>query len=196
MPQFTYNRNRTAVLGMIAVGMGVALSCFSIVRAEHANPDKQKTYNCSSGTACVEGNSTGGNTWGVYGMGAIGDGVHGITSSTNGNSGTSGISTGKTGSANGVYGRSSNGPGVYGISTGNPNIADGVYGRSSNGPGVYGVATGNPDMAVGGVEGRTSSEGQSGVYGYFSSASGGGALASLLCPTAPAPASRTRRSTQ
>jgi hypothetical protein len=137
-------------VGAIAVGMAVAFSTFSIVRAEHANPDKSKTYSCSSGKACVEGNSTGGSTWGVYGMGAIGDGVHGVTSSTNGNSGTSGISTGTGGSANGVYG------------------------RSSNGPGVYGVTIGEVGTEVGGVEGRTSSAGQSGVYGYYSGGSGEG----------------------
>jgi hypothetical protein len=149
MSQFTY-RNRTGIVGAIAVGMAIAISSFSVVRAEHMKPDKSKTYSCSSGTACVEGNSTGGSTWGVYGMGAIGDGVHGITSSTNGNSGTSGISTGTTGSANGVYG------------------------RSSNGPGVYGIATGEVGTAVGGVEGRTSSAGQNGVYGYYSGGSNEG----------------------
>ncbi len=120
------------------------------MRAEHASPDKRKTYSCSSGRACVEGNSTGGSTWGVYGMGAIGDGVHGITSSTNGNSGTSGISTGTTGSANGVYGRSSNGPGVHGTSTG--------------GKGLIPI----------GVEGEASAPFADAVFGYFHGGSNGG----------------------
>jgi hypothetical protein len=107
---------------MVAVGMAIAVSSFGIVRAEHVMPDKSKTYKCSSGTACVQGNSTGSSTWGVYGVGAIADGVHGVTSSINGNSGTSGTSTGTTGSAHGVYGRSSNGQGLYGTSSSNNGV--------------------------------------------------------------------------
>ena len=127
MSDSTNRPNRVAIVGMIAVGMGLAVSSFSIVRAEHVNPDKSKTYTCSSGTACVEGNSSGSSTWGVYGVGAIADGVHGVTSSTNGNSGASGISTGTSGSAHGVYGRSSNGQGVYGTSSSD----NGVEGHST-----------------------------------------------------------------
>ncbi|MGC1381731.1 MAG: hypothetical protein WA814_11995 [Candidatus Baltobacteraceae bacterium] len=129
-----------AAVGMIAVGVAVAISSASIARAEHANPDKSKTYNCSSGTACVEGSSTGSSTWGVYGTSASADGVHGVSSTTNGNSGTSGISTATTGSGHGVYGRSSNGQGVYGTSSSD----NGVEGHSSasGGSGVAGIQRG------------------------------------------------------
>src|ERR1700723_1638176 len=113
MNQFMKRTSRVAAVGMIAVGLAVAISSVTIVRAEYANPDKTKVYKCSSGTACLEGSSGGSATWGVYGVGAVADGVHGVTNSTTGNSGTSGISTGTSGSAHGVYGRSSNGQGVY-----------------------------------------------------------------------------------
>ena len=81
-----------AVAGMVAVGMAIGVSSLGIVRAEHVTPDKSNIYRCSSGTACVEGSSTGSSAWGVYGTGTTADGVHGITSTTNGNSGTSGRS--------------------------------------------------------------------------------------------------------
>jgi hypothetical protein len=134
---------------MIATGAIVAVFSFSVVRAEYAQPDKSKTYKCSSGTACVQGSSTGSSTWGVYGNGTTADGVHGVTSSTNGNSGTSGISTGTTGSAHGVYGRSSNGQGVYGTSSSN----NGVEGHStaSGGSGVAGIEIGTSSGSGDGV---------------------------------------------
>jgi hypothetical protein len=145
-----YRSNRNAVVGMIAVGAVIAVTSFSIVRAEQASPDKAKKYACSSGTACVEGQSSGSKTWGVYGVGTVADGVHGVTSSTSGNSGTSGISMATTGSAHGVYGRSSNGQGVYGTSSSN----NGVEGHSS-GSGSSGVA---------GIQRGTSSGSGDGVY--------------------------------
>jgi hypothetical protein len=143
-------RHSRATVGAIAIGALVAIVSFSIVRAEHVNPDKSKTYTCSSGTACLEGNSSGSGTWGVYGVGASADGVHGVTGSTNGNSGTSGISTGTTGSAHGVYGRSSNG--------------QGVYGTSSSNNGVEGHSTGSGGSGVAGIQRGTSSGSGDGVY--------------------------------
>ena len=135
-----FKPGRTAVAGALVLGIAVAASSVTIARAGHVFPDKSKskTYSCSSGTACVEGNSTGSNTWGVYGVGTVGDGVHGVTSSTNGNSGTTGISTGTSGNGHGVYGRSSNGDGVYGITTQNDNSTVGVYGDAGNGWGLVG----------------------------------------------------------
>jgi hypothetical protein len=146
-------RPSRAIVGMIAVGVAVAISSVSIVGAERVNPDKSKTYTCSSGTACVEGSSAGSSTWGVYGVGTAADGVHGVTSSTNGNSGTSGISNGTSGSAHGVYGRSSNGQGVYGTSSSN----NGVEGHStaSNGSGVAGIQRGTSSGSGDGVYGES-----------------------------------------
>jgi hypothetical protein len=117
MFQPTFRLNRTAVVGAIAVGMAIAVSSFSIVRAERAKPDNSKTYSCSSGTACLTANSSGKSTWGLYGTATTDDAVHGVTSSTNGNSGVAGISTGYSGNAHGVYGLSSNGVGVFGRTT-------------------------------------------------------------------------------
>jgi hypothetical protein len=148
MVQSTLRFNRVAITGMIAVGTVMAVSSLGIVRAEHVMPDKSK-FNCSSGTACVEGNSSGSGTWGVYGTGTTSDGVHGVTSSTNGNSGTSGISTATTGSAHGVYGRSSNGQGVYGTSS----SSNGVEGHSTvaGGSGVAGIQRGTSSNSGDGV---------------------------------------------
>lgn len=112
---------------MIALGAIVAVSSFSVVRAERVKPAGSVSYSCSSGTACVEGNSSGSSTWGVYGVATSADGLHGVTSSTNGNSGASGISTGSSGSAHGVYGRSSNGQGIYGTSSSD----NGIEGHST-----------------------------------------------------------------
>jgi len=141
--------HRPAV-GAIAIGAPIAIASFSIVRAERENPEKSKTYNCSSGTACVEGSSTGSSTWGVYGVGTSSDGVHGITSATNGNSGASGISTATTGSAHGVYRRSSNG--------------QGIYGTSSSNNGVEGHSTGSGGSGVAGIQRGTASGSGDGVY--------------------------------
>ncbi|MGA8534631.1 MAG: hypothetical protein WB615_11025 [Candidatus Tumulicola sp.] len=142
--------NPVAVVGAIAVGATISMSALSIVHAERAVRDTAKTFGCNSGTACVEGNSKGSGTWGVYGLATSSDGVHGVTSSTNGNSGTSGISTATTGSAHGVYGRSSNG--------------QGVYGTSSTTNGVEGHSTGSGGSGVAGIQRGTSSGSGDGVY--------------------------------
>jgi hypothetical protein len=133
---------------VFAIGIAVAASCLSVVRAEHAKPDK--TFACSSGTACLEGLAGGSAVDGVYGN-SSGNGTHGVygtsnwagaalyASSTSGGSGVSGVSTSTSGSANGVYGRSTNGPGVYGTT----NVA-----------------------GLDAVEGVTTQKGSVGVYGY------------------------------
>jgi hypothetical protein len=142
--------NRLAVAGTIAVGIVIALANFGVVRAEHAKPNASKNYACNGPTACVEGDSTGSNTWGVYGSASIADGVHGVTAGA-GSSGVSGISTG---TAHGVYGKSSNGQGVYGTSV----SSNGVEGHTSlgNGSGVAGYGVSSPSGV--GI----------GVYGYGS----------------------------
>jgi hypothetical protein len=97
--------SRVTVVGTIAVGTAIALSSLGIVRAAHAIPDhKSGLFNCSLGTACLEGDSTGSKTWGVYGLSQSADGVHGVTSTTNGNSAVAGISTATSGTGHGVYG--------------------------------------------------------------------------------------------
>jgi hypothetical protein len=154
MFQPEFRLNRVASMGAIAIGMAVAVSSIGIVRAEHAKPDKSKTYSCSTGAACVEGRSTGSSTAGVYGTASIADGVHGVTTGA-GSSGVSGISTGTTGTAHGVYGRSSNGQGVYGTSS------------SSNG--VEGHSSASNGLAVAGYAENAGSGNGTGVYGngYF-----------------------------
>jgi hypothetical protein len=150
MHRSTFRLNRAAISGSLAIGVAIAISSLSIVRAEHTKPDKSKTFSCSSGTACVEGNSSASGTYGVYGVATVGTAVQGQTSATNGNSGTSGISTGTTGSAHGVYGRSSNG--------------QGVYGTSSSNNGVEGHSTGQGQSGVAGIQPGTSTNSGDGVY--------------------------------
>jgi hypothetical protein len=104
MYQFTRRPRRVAAVGMIAVGVAVAISSVSIVRAERANPDKHKTYSCSSGTACLEGSCTGSSTWGVYGVIRLGLGVR-----------ASRVSSGAlpSGSGDGVYSESADTTNLY-----------------------------------------------------------------------------------
>ena len=140
MFQATLWRGRVAVVAVLAVGAAIAFSSFGVVLAERAKPDKSAIYNCSSGTACVEGRATGRATYGVYGVSSAGDAVYGQTSN--------GI---------GMYGNSSNGgPGVYGYSTAAK--YPGVEGKSTSSVGVGGTSS-----AKAGVEGTSSVN--SGVYG-------------------------------
>jgi hypothetical protein len=135
MFQSTLRLNRSAVAGASAIGLAVAISSFTVARAERAKADNSKTYSCSTGTACLEGSSTGGSTTGVEGTSTKANGVEGTTTATNGDSAVAGISSGATGHANGVYGRSSNGPGVYGSSS----TANAVEGHAST-SGSSGIA--------------------------------------------------------
>ncbi len=135
-----FRSRRAAVAGMFAAGLAVTISSFSVVRAEHAKPANSVAYNCSSGTACIEANSTGKKTWAIYGVATTDTAITGSTSATNGNSGVAGISNGDTGmGGHGVYGRAKNGQGVYGTSS----YGQGVYGTSSFGDGVDGYTTGS-----------------------------------------------------
>src|SRR5581483_6089277 len=156
MLSVTINITWRTIMGVLFIGIAVAISSLGIGRAEHVMPNT-KVYNCSTGTACLTGNSTGSKTFGVYAEGTSYDALHAVTSTTSGNSAISGISTGSSGNGNGVYGRSSNGDGVHGSSS----TADGVYGFTSavqgrSLAGVFGEATGNIGS---GVYGRATSSG-------------------------------------
>jgi hypothetical protein len=153
---------RVAIVTTIALGVTAAVSSLAIVRAERFNPNSSKTYNCSSGTACVQGNASGNATDGIYGS-ASGSGTHGVYGTSN-NAGV----TGYTSSADG-------GSGVSGVSTSGSGFAYGVYGKSSNGPGVYGTTSVGGSNGSG-VEGVTTATGSSGVYGYGKAATGNGAI--------------------
>lgn len=139
---------KSLVVPLMAIGGVLALSSIGVVRAEHVQPDKKKTvFSCSSGTACLAGESTGSGTYGVYGTGTADDGGHFTTSSTSSVSGVSGIASASSGTAHGVYGRSTAGigtegetestdtgsgiAGVFGTSSASTNGAIGVYGKSS-----------------------------------------------------------------
>jgi hypothetical protein len=155
---FRLRPSRGVVTGALAVGVAITISSAAIVRAEHESPDR-RVHHCSSGTACVEGDSSGTTTWGVYGVSIGADGVHGVTSSINGNSAVAGIAIGTSGHGQGVFGRSSNG--------------DGVSGRSSKNDGVYGqtAASDNISPPVAGVVGSSSST-AAGVFGISANGDG------------------------
>jgi hypothetical protein len=124
----------------IAVGIAIAISSFSVVRAEHYSPNKQKTtFDCSSGTACLTAESTGGNTYALYAYGVSANTIQAETSATNGNSAVAGITTASSGRAEGIYGASNTGDGVYGITNGSSSSDyAGVYGLSSTAYGLFG----------------------------------------------------------
>jgi hypothetical protein len=146
--------------GALAIGVAVAVSSFTVVRAEHASPAKSKTvHNCSAGVACLEGSSTNGNTFGLYGV-STGTAVVGKTTGGNGNSGVAGINNGTSGAGLGVYGYAANGSGVYGISVadGSAGVAGyqlnefsstgyGLYGETADATGTYPVIYGQGDTA-------------------------------------------------
>src|ERR1700723_1564456 len=80
MLHLTALQNRLATVSLVAVGAALAVSSFSAVYADNAKPIKKKTvFNCSTGTACLEGDSSGASSWGVYGIASTADGVHGVT---------------------------------------------------------------------------------------------------------------------
>jgi hypothetical protein len=135
MIERSHQTHRFLSIGAIAVGFAVAVFSFGIVRAELVRLDSKVRYSCSSGTACVEGSSTGRGTWGLYGAGTKDDGVRGVTSTSSGGNGVSGLATGTSTTANGVYGEAKNGNGVYGASA----AGVGVEGVGSSTVGVEGV---------------------------------------------------------
>ncbi len=153
---------RTATLSILAVGATVALSSFTVVRADqHARPARGKSvFHCSTGTACLQGISTGSNTYGVYGTGTTGGGGTFITAGTTAAaSGVAGIANASSGTAHGVYGRSNAGVGVFGTTNAGYTFGlAGVVGESSpssqGAAGVYGKSS-----AVGVVADSTDSSG-------------------------------------
>lgn len=161
MFRFSFQLNR-AILGVVAIGIAIAISSFSVVRAERPQPANSIVYNCSSGTACVEGSSTGTTTWGIYGTATKTDGVHGVTSTTTGGSGVTGIAKATSGKpAYGVYGSSKNANGIYGETSSSKAAA--VYGKTlSSSSGVYGEG----GLYGIGVHGDTQLG--TGVFGYAS----------------------------
>jgi len=124
---------RLTVLGAIAVGAAVAASGFGIVRADRVNPDDNGVFRCDSGRACVEGDSHGRTTLGVFGVGPN-DGVYGATTAVNNKAGVHGLSQATSGFGNGVVGVSMNGNGVIGSARGAHGA--GVWGLSRSGDGV------------------------------------------------------------
>lgn len=160
MLSVTINITWRTIMAALFVGVAVAISSLDIGRAEHVTPNA-KVFSCSTGTACLTGNSTGTKTYGIYAESASYDGLHAVTSTTSGNSAVAGIATGSnSGNGNGVYGRSSNG--------------DGVHGSSNFGNGVYGVTTAlGARSAVAGVFGEADQGIYPGVEGYANHSTGG-----------------------
>jgi hypothetical protein len=176
MSNLTDRLSRVAPIGMIAIGVAVGISSFGIVRAERAKPNTSVSYSCNTGTACVEGSSTGSGTWGLYGVGTKDDGVRGVTMTASGGNGVTGFANGASTTASGVFGKSVKGFGVSGTSE----YQTGVQGESTDGNGVSGFSTSD---AANGVYG-SSSEG-TGVYGASGSGFGivaqtGGRFAALV----------------
>ena len=136
---------RLTVLGAIAAGAAVAASTFGIVRADRANSDDNGVFRCTTGRACVEGDSHGVKTFGVFGVGPN-DGIYGATTATNGKAGVYGLSQATTGHGNGAVGVSLNGNGVIGSARGS--YGAGVWGLSRNGDGVVAESAAAGEVAL------------------------------------------------
>lgn len=94
---------------MVGLGAAIAFSSFAAVRAEHASPDKSKTFSYSGGAACLQAKSSGPSTPAFIG-------------------------TASSGLANGVVGNANEGDGLYGSSA----LGYGIVGSSSGDAGVFG----------------------------------------------------------
>jgi hypothetical protein len=173
--------------------IAVTISCLGIVRTQRfAAPDAGVKYTCSSGTACVEGTSTG-TPYGVYGDSSGGNGVEGKSSAA-AKAGVSGLQLGTSGI--GVYGESQDTTGKYAgvVARGDESATNIFYGYnsathasclidpssnltckgaitgiSSNLNGVYGTSS-----TLNGVYGAASVTYASGVYGTTTNARGYG----------------------
>lgn len=142
--------NRAIAVSGIMLGTAVAMSSLAVVRAERMQPDKSKTFSCSSGYACLQAKSSGSSTIGlfaavnggsnneaVYGQADLGIGVLGNAANGYGVTGEGALA--------GVFGEATNvgtstAPGIYGYTT---TAGAGAVGAnaSGTGPGVYGVST-------------------------------------------------------
>jgi hypothetical protein len=163
-----------------AIGFGIALTNFAIVRAERVSPDHgtKNLFKCSTGQYCLSAQSTGASTFALYATANNGSsnaailgscnlcyGVAGISAASYGVIGygpTAGIfgepNGGSSSSAPGVYGRSENaGPGTEGTNLGS-SAGVGVYGASASGDGVEGVGLegiGLYGVGLYGIEGQS-----------------------------------------
>jgi hypothetical protein len=134
-----------SALGVVAVGAALAASSLGIVRAERPVHASSGIFRCSAGRACVEGDSHGHQTVGVFGV-APNDGVYGATTATTGKAGVRGVSQQESGFGYGVIGTSSNGPGVAGFARGAHGA--GVYGLSRKAEGVFAESSGVDEAAL------------------------------------------------
>jgi hypothetical protein len=135
----------SAPLGVIAVGVALAVSSFGVVRADRAHPDGHGSFLCSTGIACVDARSTAHGTLGVLGI-SSGEGIEGVTFTGSGKAGVRGASRGTTGLGYGVIGTSVNGAGVAGLS--HSKHSAGVLGRSEKGDGMVAESFGAGEVAL------------------------------------------------
>jgi hypothetical protein len=135
---------RFGIFAPVALGAMLALTSLAIVRAEHAAPDARgganKVFKCSTGEACVAGQSSGNAIYAVAGSSTTGSGVLGSTSSNGAVVGVFGSTTGYYGQNVGVYGLSYGSAAVYGYQ---PNARDpytlgAVEGDSPYAAGIFG----------------------------------------------------------
>lgn len=142
--------NRTIVVSGIILGTAVAMSSLAVVRAERMQPDKSKSFSCSSGYACLQAKSSGSSTIGlfaavnggsnneaVYGQADLGIGVLGNAANGYGVTGEGALA--------GVFGEATNvgtstTPGIYGYTA---TAGAGTIGANGGGtgPGLYGVSS-------------------------------------------------------
>jgi hypothetical protein len=153
--------------------IAVAISCLGIVRTQRfAAPDAGVKYTCSSGTACVEGTSTG-TPYGVYGNSSGGNGVEGKSSAA-AKAGVSGLQLGTSGI--GVYGESQDTTGKYAgiVARGDESATNIFYGYNSATHASCLIDPSSNLTCQGSLSGSSSSG--SGVLGASSSANAAGVI--------------------
>jgi hypothetical protein len=140
-------RRTTTIVSMISLGTVIALSSFSLVRAEHASPDKKSKnlFQCSTGQYCLSAQSTGASTFALYATSKSGSANAAVV-------GAGQLTYGVVGLSDSSYGLLGNGPlaGVFGEANGAASSsAPGVYGYSiSSGPGTEGANIGGSGVGV------------------------------------------------
>jgi len=109
----SFKLNRIALAGTIGVSVAIAISSFSVVRAQRFAPLGSVKYSCkgAKGSACVTGNSTG-QSWGVLGASAQNHGILGESAGL-GKAGVAGYSLATGPGGFGVYAESADTTGKY-----------------------------------------------------------------------------------
>jgi hypothetical protein len=113
MVRLSLKLNGIVLAGTIGISLAIAISSFSVVRAQRFAPLNSVSYSCTGGkgSACVTGESKG-KPWGLLGESPKSHGVVGISTGL-GKAGVAGYSSGSGPGGYGVYAESADSTGKY-----------------------------------------------------------------------------------